>query len=75
MSGRERWSLEALRGRQRAACEAFVDAHYRGVYGFFLWLTNDRDGAADAYREALRYQPDFAEARAELARLQKKPQP
>ena len=43
--------LEALRAGRREACQAFVDAHYRGVYGFFLWLTNDRDSAADLTQE------------------------
>jgi RNA polymerase sigma-70 factor, ECF subfamily len=51
VSGESCWSLEALRARQREACEAFVDAHYRGVYRFFAWLTGDREGAADLTQE------------------------
>src|SRR5207253_9654939 len=43
--------LDRLRAWDRKAGEAFVDAHYRGVYGFFLWLTNDRDAAADLTQE------------------------
>ena len=43
--------LEALRAREREACEAFVEAHYRGVYSFFLWLTNNPDAAADLTQE------------------------
>ena len=51
MSVRERREFEELRAMRRAACEAFVDAHYRGVHRFFLWLTNDPDAAADLTQE------------------------
>lgn len=43
--------LDQLRARQPEACEAFVAAHYRGVYRFFLWLTNDAESAADLTQE------------------------
>lgn len=43
--------LVRLRAREPEACEAFVDAHYRGVYGFLVWLTNDPDAAADLTQE------------------------
>src|SRR5687767_7330420 len=43
--------LRALQARERAPCERFVQAHYRGVYRFFLWLTNDADAAADLTQE------------------------
>lgn len=31
---------------------AFVEAHYRGVYRLFLWLTNDVESAADLTQES-----------------------
>lgn len=40
-----------LRAREPEACEAFVNAHYRGVYGFFMWVTNNADTAADLTQE------------------------
>jgi RNA polymerase sigma-70 factor (ECF subfamily) len=43
--------LVRLRGREPEACEAFVDAHYRGVYSFFLWLTHDPEASADLTQE------------------------
>lgn len=43
--------LVRLRAREPEACEAFVDAHYRGVYGFLVWLTNDPEAAADLTQE------------------------
>jgi RNA polymerase sigma-70 factor, ECF subfamily len=43
--------LEALQDRQRQACEAFVDAHYRGVLRFFLWLIHDTEVASDLTQE------------------------
>jgi RNA polymerase sigma-70 factor (ECF subfamily) len=44
--------LDALRARQPQACERFVDAHYRGVYRFFLWLTHHKEVAEDLTQEA-----------------------
>jgi RNA polymerase sigma-70 factor (ECF subfamily) len=44
--------LDRLRARERAACEAFVDAHYASVYRFFRWLTNDPDASADLTQES-----------------------
>ena len=44
--------LDALQRRDRRACEQFVDAHYRGVHRFFLWLTRDTETAADLTQEA-----------------------
>jgi RNA polymerase sigma-70 factor (ECF subfamily) len=44
--------LERLRRRDRTVCEQFVEAHYRGVYRMFLWLTNRPDAAADLTQEA-----------------------
>src|SRR4051794_37222737 len=44
--------LDALRAGTGDDCEAFVDAHYRGVYRFFLWLTNDAESAADLTQES-----------------------
>ncbi|MBM3458862.1 MAG: sigma-70 family RNA polymerase sigma factor [Armatimonadetes bacterium] len=41
----------ALLAREPGACEAFVDAHYQGVYRFFRWLTYDRDVAEDLTQE------------------------
>jgi RNA polymerase sigma factor (sigma-70 family) len=38
-------------GRDRKAYEAFVETHYRGVYRFFLWLTNDPDASFDLTQE------------------------
>jgi len=49
---RDRCLLERLRSRERAACEAFVDAHYRSVYRFFHWLTNDAETSADLTQES-----------------------
>ena len=55
--------------------EAFVRAHYRGVYRFFVWLTRSPDTAADLTQEtfaafwesrAARRFPDGDEARAWL---------
>ncbi|MGV3723857.1 MAG: RNA polymerase sigma factor [Actinomycetota bacterium] len=43
--------LIRLRAREPEACEAFVDAHYRGVYAFLVWLTNDPEAAADLTQE------------------------
>jgi RNA polymerase sigma-70 factor (ECF subfamily) len=42
---------EGLRARQAEVCERFVDAHYRGVYRFFLWLTHNADTASDLTQE------------------------
>lgn len=47
----ERSLWRRLRDRERAACEAFVDAHYQGVHSFFQWLTNSREAAADLTQE------------------------
>jgi hypothetical protein len=47
--------LVALRQRERNVCEEFVDAHYRGVYRFFLWLTNEGEWAADLTQEPFGY--------------------
>jgi len=33
------------------AAAAFVDGHYRDVYRFFLWTTNDAEAAADLTQE------------------------
>jgi len=44
--------LERLQARHPETCAAFVDAHYRGVYRFFLWLTRDPDCSADLTQEA-----------------------
>jgi RNA polymerase sigma-70 factor (ECF subfamily) len=44
--------LDALRARQPQECERFVDAHYRGVYRFFLWLTRHKEVAEDLTQEA-----------------------
>ena len=44
--------LERLRRGDRTVCEQFVEAHYRGVYRMFLWLTNRPDAAADLTQEA-----------------------
>lgn len=41
----------ALRAGERRACEAFVDAHYRGVYRFFTWLTGNPEAAEDLTQE------------------------
>jgi RNA polymerase sigma-70 factor (ECF subfamily) len=43
--------LNALRARDKDACEAFVDGHYRGVHRFLSWLTGDADAAADLTQE------------------------
>jgi RNA polymerase sigma-70 factor, ECF subfamily len=43
--------LEQLLRREKQACEAFVDLHYRGVHRFFFWLTGSRDAAADLTQE------------------------
>lgn len=51
VSGREEERLAALRARQREACERFVDAHYRGVYRFFHWLTARKEQAEDLTQE------------------------
>jgi RNA polymerase sigma-70 factor, ECF subfamily len=51
VSGRDSRLLDALRARQREACEAFVDAHYRGVFRLFVWLSNDTELAADLTQE------------------------
>jgi len=51
VSVREGEVLERLRVRDRAACEAFVDTHYAGVYRFFTWLSNNADTAADLTQE------------------------
>ena len=45
MLERESGGLEALQRRDRDACEAFVEAHYRGVHRFFLWLTREAETA------------------------------
>jgi RNA polymerase sigma-70 factor (ECF subfamily) len=37
---------------QRQLDEAFLDVHYRDVYRFFLWLSNDPDLAADLTQES-----------------------
>jgi RNA polymerase sigma-70 factor (ECF subfamily) len=55
--------LERLQARERAACEAFVDAHYAGVYRFCCWLTNDAEISADLTQES------FAGFWASLSRL------
>src|SRR5205823_6219331 len=44
--------LRALQARERAPCERFVEAHYGGLFRFFLWLTNDREAAADLTQES-----------------------
>ena len=44
-------AVAALRSGNRRACEAFVEAHYRGVYRFFTWLTGDPEAAADLTQE------------------------
>jgi RNA polymerase sigma-70 factor (ECF subfamily) len=49
---RDQCLLERLRTRERAACEAFVDAHYVSVYRFFHWLTNDSEASADLTQES-----------------------
>lgn len=56
--------LERLRTREPVACEAFVDAHYRSVFRFFYWLTNDSDTSADLTQES------FAAFWASLAQLE-----
>ena len=43
---------DGLRAWRREEGAAFVDAHYRGVYRFFLWLTNDPEAAADLTQES-----------------------
>lgn len=43
--------LGSLLRRERAACEAFVEAHYRGVYRFFCWLAVDPTAAEDLTQE------------------------
>jgi RNA polymerase sigma-70 factor (ECF subfamily) len=52
VSGDRDGLLAALRDRRPAACEGFVDGHYRDVYRFFLWLTNNPDCAAELTQEA-----------------------
>ena len=42
---------ERLTQRDRAADEAFVEAHYRSLYRWFLWLTNRSEDAADLTQE------------------------
>lgn len=42
----------SLREREVGACEAFVDAHYQGVFDFLLWLCGDADAAADLTQES-----------------------
>src|SRR5712691_1509185 len=37
--------------RDRAADEAFVEAHYRSLHRWFLWLTNRSEDAADLTQE------------------------
>ena len=44
--------LAALRAGCRRACEAFVEAHYRGVHRFFTWLAGDPEAAEDLTQEA-----------------------
>src|SRR5437870_4088968 len=44
-------AMAALRAGERRACAAFVEAHYRGVYRFFTWLTRDPEAAADLTQE------------------------
>src|SRR5947199_5824680 len=44
-------AVAALRAGERRACEAFVDAHYRGVYRFFTWLTGNPEAAEDLTQE------------------------
>jgi RNA polymerase sigma-70 factor (ECF subfamily) len=44
--------LEKLGAWDPAAGEAFVQAHYRGLYRFFLWLTNDPEAASDLTQES-----------------------
>lgn len=43
--------LERLRSGDAAASEALVQAHYRGVYRFLLWLCRDPETAADLTQE------------------------
>lgn len=64
MAIEDRCLLERLQSRERAACEAFVDAHYAGVYQFLRWLTNDAEVSADLTQES------FAGFWASLARLE-----
>ena len=40
-----------LTRRDHAADEAFVEAHYRSLYRWFLWLTNRSEEAADLMQE------------------------
>jgi RNA polymerase sigma-70 factor (ECF subfamily) len=47
----DRDCLQKIQARDRAACEAFVDAHYRGIHRFFVWLVRDADAAADLTQE------------------------
>ena len=47
MDNRDQWPLAWLRSQNREVGEQFVDAHYARLYRWFLWLTNDREWAAD----------------------------
>lgn len=51
MSRSESQILEALRAGRREDCEAFIDLHYRRVYAFLLWLTNNAEAASDLTQE------------------------
>jgi len=51
LDNRNQWPLAWLRSQNREVGEQFVDAHYTGLYRWFLWLTNDREWAADLTQE------------------------
>lgn len=51
MDNRDQWPLAWLRSQNREVGKQFVDAHYTGLYRWFLWLTNDREWTADLTQE------------------------
>ena len=64
---------EALASLRTAARLKPTDAQTRFKIGVCLALKGDATGAAEAYREALRFQPDLVEAREALAKPRKQP--